>query len=88
MLVGRTTKKMIKHFSLLLVVWLMLTTSARTEEDLVEGEEEKADAKEGEIDVDAVEGKDPEDEIELEEAKKEDEGEKMKDLVRNLTPFY
>ena len=79
---------MIEQFSLLLVVGLMLTTSARTEEDLVEGEEEKADAKEGEIDVDAVEGKDPEDEIELEEAKKEDEGEKMKDLVRNLTPFY
>jgi len=71
---------MIKQFSLLLVVGLMLTTSVRTEEDLVEGEEEKADAKEGEIDVDAVEGKDPEDEIELEEAKKEDEGEKMKDL--------
>ena len=79
---------MIKQFSLLLVVGLMLTTSVRTEEDLVEGEEEKADAKEGEIDVDAVEGKDPEDEIQLEEAKKEDEGEKMKDLVRNLTPFY
>merc|ERR1719309_1389279 len=62
---------MIKLFSLLLVVGLMLPTSARTEE---------ADAKEGEIDVDAVEGKEPEEEIKLEEAKVEDEGEKMKDL--------
>merc|ERR550517_231232 len=57
----------------------MLTPFARTEEDLVEGEEEEH-AKEGEIDVDAVEGKEPEDEIELEEAKDEDKGEKMKDL--------
>ena len=88
MLVGRTAKKMIKLFSLLLVVGLMLTTSARTEEDLVEGEEEKGGTKEGEIDVDAVEGKEPEDDIELEEAKEDDEAEKMKDLVRNLTPFY
>ena len=76
-----------KLFSLLLVVGLMLTPFARTEEDLVEGEEEEEHAKEGEIDVDAVEGKEPEDEIELEEAKDEDKGEKMKDLVRNLTPF-
>jgi len=69
---------MIKQFSLLLVVGLMLTPSVRTEIDLPD--EEPAEGGEGEVDVDAVEGKEPEEEIELEEAKEEDEGEKMKDL--------